>query len=262
MTRVKLKAAELFVEDRGSGDVLLLVHGFPLDHSMWSAQIDTLSAHCRVIAPDLRGFGASSAIAGIVSMAEYADDLADLLAALHVTHPITLCGLSMGGYIAWQFWQKHRQSIQRLVLCDTQAKCDSTDAAKQRLKTADRVLEIGTGFLAEDMPAKLFSAAGRRETEKVNAIQQVIRSTSPEAVAAALRGMAERPDMSHILPQISVPALVVCGADDAITPADEMREMANSMPQARFLEIANAGHMAPFENPGPVSAAILEFLSQ
>ncbi len=123
MNRINLEDITLNVIERGSGPPLLLVHGFPLDHQMWRGQIDELAEDFRVIAPDLRGFGASDATEGTVTMQQFADDLANLLDQLSVQQPVRLCGLSMGGYIAWQFWRRHGDRLSHLILCDTLRSC-------------------------------------------------------------------------------------------------------------------------------------------
>src|SRR4051794_22408359 len=114
MPTLSVNGIDLNVIDRGSGTPLLLVHGFPLDHSIWQGQIDELSTFFRVIAPDLRGFGKSAATTGTSSMRQMADDIAGLLDALAVKEPVVFCGLSMGGYVAWQFALSHRQRLAKL----------------------------------------------------------------------------------------------------------------------------------------------------
>ena len=250
--------------DAGKGPVLLLVHGFPLDHRMWSSQLAALAGECRVIAPDLRGFGRTApalAIHDELTMEHQADDLAELITALAPNEPVTFCGLSMGGYIAWQFWKKHRAKLARLILCDTKAAADSAEAAKGRHDTAGRVLKEGTGFLVESMMPKLLAEETRKNRpEIVAAMKEMMSAASPDGVAAALKGMAARPDMSNWLPQIDVPTLVICGAEDVITPAKEMRPMAEKIPGAKYVEIAAAGHMSPLEKPDEVNAAIRAFM--
>src|SRR5436305_9827485 len=117
MPVIQLNGVRINVIERGSGTPLLLVHGYPLDHSMWLGQIDRLSDLCRVIAPDLRGFGASDVIPGMATMEQMADDLAALLEALKIGETIVFCGLSMGGYVAWQFALRHRARLAKLILC-------------------------------------------------------------------------------------------------------------------------------------------------
>jgi len=246
---------------RGSGPPLLLVHGFPLDHSMWRGQLEALSATHRVIAPDLRGFGASSVTAGTVTMAQFADDLAGLLDELSIAQPVVFCGLSMGGYVAWQFALRHRAKLAKLILCDTRAIADTPEAAAGRSKTAEKVLAEGATVVAEAMLPKLFAPpTAERNPAIIAATKEVMLKTSPSGIAAALRGMAERPDVSGRLADFDVPALVLCGQHDAISPPAEMRGFASQMPNARYVEIADAGHMAPLEQPAAVHVALTEFL--
>src|SRR6185369_4210761 len=107
MAKIKANGMHFNVIERGSGTPLLFAHGFPLDHSMWSGQLDGLADKCRVIAPDLRGFGASDVVPGVATMQQMADDLAGVLDALAIREPVVFCGLSMGGYVAWQFALRH-----------------------------------------------------------------------------------------------------------------------------------------------------------
>jgi 3-oxoadipate enol-lactonase len=261
MQRIPVGNIHLNVVDEGRGPPLLLVHGFPLDHSMWRNQIAALSSACRVIAPDLRGFGQSDVTAGTVSMEQMADDLALLLDALAIRAPVAFCGLSMGGYVAWQFAARHAQRLGKLIVCDSRAVADSSEAAAGRAKTAEKVLAEGAQVVADAMIPKLFSQASRdAQAPYVADTRNVILKTSPEGIAAALRGMAQRPDVTGQLGQIAAPTLVLCGAEDAISPPAEMRTIADAIPGAQFVEIAAAGHMAPLEKPAEVNAAIREFL--
>jgi 3-oxoadipate enol-lactonase len=260
--------AQLSCLDRGQGVPLLFVHGFPFDHTMWTAQTDVLSSQCRAIAPDLRGFGRSRQIgpvpfsASCVTMELFADDLAAMLDALGVNEPIVFCGLSMGGYIALQFWRKYADRLRALVLCDTRAAADTPEGAAARHAVADRVLAEGPSPLTGAMLPRLFAEATQRQRpELVESLRRVIVSNPPEGIAAALRGMAVRPDMTASLKEITCPTLVLVGQDDAISPAAEMRGMAEAIPGATFVEIPAAGHMSPLENPAAVNAAILDFLA-
>lgn len=247
--------------ERGSGRPLLLVHGFPLDYTMWTNQLEVLSQHCRLIAPDLRGFGRSVATDETVTMEQYADDLAALLDALSIREPVIFCGLSMGGYIAWQFWQRHQARLASLILCDTRAEPDSLEAAHGRLVTAEKVLSQGPQVLVDSLLGKLFAEETvKTNPEVIEATKEVILATSPQGIAAGLRGMAARPDMTSALPSIQLPTLVLCGEHDAITKSAEMRRMAEAISNAQFVEIPKAGHMSPLEQPHPVNSAILDFL--
>lgn len=262
MARCTVRDINLNVVEAGAGPPLLLVHGFPLDHTMWQSQIGELAHNARVVAPDLRGFGESDGGGEIVSMEDFADDVAALLDALAVKEPVVFCGLSMGGYIAWQFFRRHRARLRGLIVCDTRAEADTPAAAEARRVSAQRVLREGVGFLAEAMLEKLFAAETRqRRPEVVEATRRVMLAASPQGVAAALQGLAARPDVSAWLPQMDLPTLVVCGQQDAISTVAEMRGIAARLPQARFVEVAGAGHMSPAEQPQAVSEAIRQFLA-
>lgn len=263
MNRISTNGIELSVQVQGEGPPIVLVHGFPLDHTMWCEQVDHLAASRQVIVPDLRGFGESAPVAADeVSMETFADDLAGLLDELHVTEPVCLCGLSMGGYIAFAFVRKYPERLSSLILCDTKASADDEAAGRMREQTALKVLEHGPGFLAEAMAEKLFSDETRREQpELVRGIQSTIQHTARESVAAASRGMAARPDSTALLSTIDLPTLVIVGQQDAITTSQEMRAMAVALPQATFVEVADVGHMAPLEAPNAVNAAIDHFLA-
>jgi 3-oxoadipate enol-lactonase len=291
--------ARLSCLDRGRGLPLLFVHGFPFDHTMWAGQSEVLSSQYRVIAPDLRGFGRSlperpfgccAQIGGrkgdrsnlperpfgccaqigpvpfsastAVTMGQFADDLAAMLDVLGVNEPIVYCGLSMGGYIALQFWRKYADRLRGLVLCDTRAAADAPEVAAARQAAADRVLAEGVAPLVETMLPRLFSEATQRQRpELVEALRRVMLASPPEGVAAASRGMAVRPDMTAALGDIRCPTLVVVGQEDGISTAAEMRGIAEAIPAATFVEIPAAGHVSPLENPAAVNAAILDFLA-
>ncbi len=249
--------------DAGEGHVLLFVHGFPLDHTMWSAQLDFFQQGYRVIAPDLRGFGKSGGADDLLTMEQLADDLNSLLDALEIDEPITLCGLSMGGYIAFQFALKYPERLARLILCDTKAAADSQEVQMNREVVASQVLEEGPQFLVEGMIEKLFAVmTGQTHPEIVKQIREVIKNSSPLAVAGASRGMGQRIDAQPHLAQFEVPSLVLCGSEDVITPPEEMEKFSRKMPQAEYHTIPGAGHMAPLEKPEVVNNLIQEFLSE
>lgn len=246
----------------GEGPPLLLVHGFPLDHRMWDAQLASLAKHYQVIAPDLRGFGGTPHVdKSCHTMADFADDLAVLLEALNVTQPAIFCGLSMGGYIGWQFWRHHRERLAGLIICDSKAVADTPEAAANRLDLAKRVLAEGTGSLAESMPEKLLAPQTLVDQPAiVTAVQQQILHASPQGVAAALTGMSQRPDVTDWLSEIDVPTLLVVGEHDGISPPAEMQEIATAIPGAGCAVIAGAGHMSPLEQPADFLSAALPFL--
>ncbi len=268
MQKKFVNGVEIAFVERGSGPVLLLVHGFPLDHGMWDTQIEALSRCCRVIAVDLRGFGQSGGIGEsveggerVVTMEQFADDLAALLDALGIAEPIFLAGLSMGGYVSFQFVLKRPERVRGLILCDTKAMGDTPETAAARRETARRILKEGSAMLVDAMTPRLFSASNVvRRPELLDAIRRVMVGTDPQTVAAASLGMARRPDVRPLLHRIECPALVIVGSEDAISPVDEMREIARGISGSKFVEIAGSGHMSPMEKPEEFNAAVREFV--
>jgi 3-oxoadipate enol-lactonase len=259
---LSLRETPMHVVEEGAGPPLLLVHGFPLDYTMWRHQIARFAATHRVIAPDLRGFGRSGVTPGKVSMAQFALDLSEILELLQESRPVVLCGLSMGGYIAWQFFQNHRHQLAGLIICDSKASPDSSEAVRQRLESAEKLEQEGTRFLADAMLPKLFGEPLLKNPPAfVQETIEVMLRSDPAACAAAQRGMAEREDFRPRLSSIDVPTLIVCGERDAISPPSEMREIAAAIPGAKYVEIPRAGHLSPLESPEPVNEAIGEFLA-
>ncbi|QDT70254.1 3-oxoadipate enol-lactonase 2 [Planctomycetes bacterium MalM25] len=261
-------ASQVYLDTEVTTDgapTLLLVHGFPLSHNMWYGQVDGLSKICRLVAPDLRGYGESCL--GFwpkaneePTLARYADDLAALIDHLQSEGPVVLVGFSMGGYLALEMLRSHADRFDALVLMDTKAAADTEEARATRLKMAGKVGEWGAARVAELMRPKLF-APGTPE-KIVNETVRDIAATRPETIAASQRAMAARPDSTPLLSGIAKPTLVVVGEYDAISPPSEMRGVADAIPGARFVEIEGAGHMAPVEKPDAVNAALREFLAE
>ena len=263
MHHLTIRDIHLAFVDQGHGPAVLLIHGFPLDHTMWRGQIEALSDRYRVIAPDLRGFGESGVTAGTVTMRDMADDLVSLLDALQIGEPVTVGGLSMGGYVAFQFVHDHPERVRALMLCDTRAGADTAAGIAARRDTAERLLREGPAFLAESMPSKVLSAATLGAMpELVAAIRRTFLVQSSAGLAAASRGMGERSDASGWLAEIRCPTLVVVGRDDTVSPPAEMASMAGAIRGARLVEIPAAGHLSPLEQPAAVTHTMREFLDR
>jgi len=266
MKKLTVDGVSLNVLDEGQGRPVLFVHGFPLDGRMWEAQREALSSECRVIIPDMRGFGQSRRgddVSDKIPMTRFADDCAEVLNQLELDEPVVFCGLSMGGYIAWEFARWHREQLAGLIVCDSRALPDSAETVQTRLKSAEELRTNGSQQLIAAMSLKLFSERTVNEKpEVIEAVKTQMKEADPEAMAAALLGMAERFDATELLPELDVPTLLLGGEDDIISPPSEMAEIATEMPHAQFVEIPQAGHMAPMENPEVVNEVISEFLNK
>lgn len=260
---LELQGIRLHFIDEGAGTPLVFLHGFPLDHSMWDAQRREFRQRYRVIIPDLRGLGRSASNDEVVTMEQFADDVAGLLDALEISDPVTLCGLSMGGYIAQAFARRHSGKLGRLVLCDTRSQPDTPEAAENRLKLAEKVLQDGPRVIVEAMLPRLFGAGtNERRPAVVDAIRHVMLANSSRGIAAAQRGMAQRVDATPFLSQITVPTLVLGGELDSIAPPAEMRELAAAIPNSEFVEMKGVGHMAPQEDPAAFNPILQDWLSR
>lgn len=252
--------AAFYVRIEGQGSPLLLIHGYPLDHTMWDLMIPMLSARHTVIAPDLRGFGQSTGQRDEVSMQLFADDLAEMLAQLHPGEPVNACGLSMGGYILWQLWRRHSDRLSRLILMDTRAAADHEVQARARRENAAIVRREHLASIPKAMIPKLLSETTRRSLPHLaEVLQETILRQNPNAVAAAQIAMSYRVDVQSWLAEINKPTLVVCGEHDSISPPEEMRQFAEQIRGARFAEIPGAGHLPPLESPQMTCEAILRF---
>ena len=249
----------LAVDLRGDGPALLLVHGFPLDRTLWAHQVATLSGWRR-IAPDLRGMGSSDAPAEGYGMAAYADDLARLLDRLEIARAV-VAGLSMGGYVVFEMLRRHRDRIAGVILMDTRADADGDEGRAGR-DAMVRVAEAeGARAVAERMlPRVLGRSTQQTQPVLVEQVREMMARTPVAGVVGALRAMKERADSTPLLPSIDVPALVVVGQEDELTPPSAAKVLAGAIPSAAMTVIPGAGHLTPLEAPTAVSRVMAEFL--
>jgi pimeloyl-ACP methyl ester carboxylesterase len=255
---VKLRrdGVEIGYEIGGSGPAILFLHAFPVDKRMWHEAAAELQPRFRTIAMDMRGFGDSTGAAP--SLETVADDAAALLDALGVPMA-AVCGLSMGGYLALAFAERHVARLGALILADTRAAADSPEARKNRDAGIATLRERGTAPFAEPMIPRLLSPPAG---DAVRARVRELSAQRPEALAAALAAMRDRPDRSETLRTLDCPTLLLCGSDDALSPPIEMRALAHAVPGAQLVELPHAGHLSAMENPAAFARAIEEFLDQ
>jgi 3-oxoadipate enol-lactonase len=261
MIRVSVQGAELLVQVRGDGSpAVLFIHGFPFDHTLWRHQSAALSRWTRIV-PDLRGAGKSSVPSGEYSVARYATDCIEILDNLAVDQAV-ICGLSMGGYIAFELARRHAQRIRALILCNTKATADSPDARQDRDTMAGLAQKAGARAVADRLLPKLLARATLEAERQVgDEVRQMMVRQPVAGIVGALQALRDRPDSTPLLAAIQVPVLVIAGDDDQIAPAAGMEEMARAIPNARFALIPRAGHVAPLEQPLAVSAAVADFLA-
>jgi 3-oxoadipate enol-lactonase len=256
----RVRGIELAYTDAGSGPAVVFLHGFPFDRSMWSGQVERLSASFRVIAPDLRGHGETTVTSGPSTMEEMAEDVVALLDELNVPRAV-VCGLSMGGYVALALYRAHPSRVRALVLADTRSQADTEESRRTRVENARRALAEGVGPIVDSMLPKLLSQRTREgEPETVARVRQMMLGLKPEGAAAALRGMALRRDQTDLLPKMDVPVLVLVGSEDAVTPPSDAEAMHALIEGSRLQVIEGAGHVSNVEKPEEFDRALAEFL--
>jgi len=262
---VTVRDSSLAVHTAGAGIPLLLLHAFPLDHSMWQRQ-EELAEQLRLIVPDQRGFGGST---GSVpeSIEQLADDAIALLDALHVAGPAVVCGASMGGYVAQHVAVRHPGRVAALVLVDTKLEADSPEAIAGRQELAVKVGRLGQSILADVMIPRLLAASpearelpGRAAVEAI--LRRAILAQPVATIQATLAALGARPDMTEAMRQARPPTLLVVGAEDAITPPACLEAAEEIIPRAKLLEVPLAGHLVPLERPEIFNPAVLEFLQE
>jgi 3-oxoadipate enol-lactonase len=262
MSSIQIDNIEMAYTDVGAGRPVVLIHGYPFNRSLWNEQIEVLSQNHRVIAPDLRGFGESEASDGTATMNRMAQDVALLLDHLGIARA-TIAGLSMGGYVALAFYKQLSSRVRALILADTRAQADTAEAKQTRAQQAEKALSEGMAGIADAMLPKLLTPETvSKHPDIVKRVRDMMLKTKPEGAAAALRGMAERDDLTSLLSKISVPTLILVGAEDAITPVADSEKMNQAIADSRLVVLENAGHVSNLERTEQFNDALLDFLKE
>lgn len=260
--KIEVNGIQLDYKDQGAGLPVVFIHAFPLNQAMWDDQLQEFKKAFRTVTVDLRGFGNSDVPPGPYLMDRMAADVRALMSALEIEEAV-LVGLSMGGYVSLAFYRNYPGAVTGMVLADTRAGADSPEARKRRLDSAEKVEREGVSAIADDViPMLLANSTIEQKPEVVNRVRGIIEANSPAGVAAAQRGMAERPDSTYILTGIDKPILIVVGSEDSLTPVAEAEALRNGIPHSRLTVIKNAGHLTNLEQPAEFNFAVREFLAQ
>jgi pimeloyl-ACP methyl ester carboxylesterase len=260
MPSLAIGGSPLEYEARGQGPAVLFLHAFPLGKWMWDDQTAALEARHRVVRFDARGFGASPAGDGPLTMERIADDAAALLDQLGLGS-VAIAGCSMGGYAAFAMVRRHPDRVRALVLQDTRATADTEEARRNRAVLADKVLREGSRAAAEAFLPRLLGETTHRERRAlVEAVRGVILANPARGIANALLGLGGRADSTPTLREIRVPTLLVCGAEDVLTPPSDSQAMHAAIAGSRLEIVPRAGHLANLENPEAYNRALVGFL--
>lgn len=223
----------------------------------------SIPAGWRLITPDLRGFGGSTELDSLsaLSVSDYADDVVDLLQELGVTGAV-IGGCSMGGYAALALYQAAPELFEGLLLANTRAGADSPESRANRRNMLALVDREGASGVARDMIPKLLGKTTHETRPDVEAtVRRLIKQQSPIAVRSAIHRMMHRSDSTPLLAQVSVPTLVITGAEDEMIPVEESRRIASAVRGAKLVIIPGAGHLANLEQPEAFNAALTGFLA-
>lgn len=260
MPKVQLDDGRLFYREAGQGSLAIFIHGYPLDHRVWLGQIAGLAATRRCVALDLRGHGRSDPVPrDSLPMELLAADVAAVVTALG-DDAADVVGLSMGGYVALALWEAHPEVVRSLTLVDTRAGADGPEARQARDAAAARIVERGRSALADELLPNLLAtgaSAGARAR-----LRTMVEETPYETALAVLAGMRDRKDRSALLGGITVPTLVVAGAEDRLIPADQAVSLAAAVPGARLEVVSGAGHLPPLEAPETFNRVLKGFWSE
>lgn len=249
-------------DDCGKGTPVVLIHGFPLNRQMWQPQLQPLAdAGYRVIAPDLRGFGASEATETGYSMEGFADDVVALLDALGIERAV-VGGMSMGGYVLMNMLERYPQRVSAACFIATRSNADDEAGRARRSAMAADAERLGANPIIKMFAELLFAPeTSQHSPELIARATAWMRDTHPKALAGALIGMRDRKDYTPLLLQFKLPALVIAGALDRAAPLEAAQTIAAGVPECALKVIDQAGHMVNMEQPEQFNAALIQFLN-
>lgn len=247
------------VEYENNGPPLIFVHAFPLCHRMWDKQVEHFKEKYRVILYDVRGLGYSTEIDSYQYMMEhFSDDLIKLMDFLKIDKA-NVCGLSMGGYITLRTLVRHPERFLSVILADTRAEKDDDEGLIARYKSFKSVEDSG---LAKEFPKKLLNEENHKIDEIRNFVEEMIGWQSEEGVKGAIIALATRTTTLYDLKKLNIPALIIVGEDDVLTPIAHSEKMNEALSGSQMVVIKNAGHLTNIERPDDFNKAIDSFLSK
>lgn len=258
---IQVNDINLAYDDLGNGPAVLLIHGFPLNRQMWQPQLQPLAdAGYRVIAPDLRGFGASDAPAGAYNMDLLADDIVALLDALKIDRAV-IGGMSMGGYVLMNLLERHPDRVRAACFIATRSLADDEAGKARRTAMAAEAERLGANPVIK-MFAELLFADGTSNTrpELIARVTSWMRATNPKGLAGGLLAMRDRKDFTPMLPKVEQPSLVIAGAEDRAAPLEVAHILIEGLHGCRSTVIEHAGHMLNMEQPELFNRTLIDFL--
>ncbi len=251
-----------FERGPASGLPVVLLHGFPFDHTMWKPQLEALGKNYRAVAYDLRGHGESYIGDGQFTIEGHVDDLIGMLDQLRITKCV-IVGLSMGGYVTLRALERNPERFLAAVLCDTRSEADGNEGKLKRFAAVANVKKSGSIEFAKGFVQAVFAPESRTaKPEVIHHIQSVIERTSPLSIAGTQLALAARTDTTPSLPKIAVPVLIMVGEHDITTPPAASQAMHAAIPGSELHIISRAAHMSNLENTDEFNKHLLTFLGR
>ena len=249
----------LYHRENGKGIPLVLIHGFPFDSRMWDDQLAGLSDGFRVIAVELPGYGQSGPPRPF-TVASAAEELHAVLQSIGAL-PCILGGLSMGGYVCFEFVARYLADVRALLLVDTRYDADTPEGKENRGRMIQVASERGASAIADIMEPKLLAPDTPTSRPAVQQkLRQIMESIPAQTIEYTLLALRDRADSTERLKNITVPTLVVIGEQDAITPRPIAQSMQQGIAGAQLAIIPAAGHMAPMEQAEAFNRIVREFV--
>jgi len=260
--RILVNNLTVSYSDHGPDDapVIILIHGFPFNKSMWDVQVETLKDNYRVIAYDIRGHGNSDPGIDDFFIELFVNDLLRLMEKLGIEKSI-LCGLSLGGYIALNAVLKYPDRFDGLILNDTQCIADTPEIKENRCMAIIRIMKNGVEQYADESIKKLFASESFTKKENVIAtVKEMILNTPKQSLCNTLHALAERKETCTRLHEINIPVLIMVGKEDKITPIAAAQQMHENIRDSTLKIIQHAGHLTNLENPTAFNFQLVKFL--
>jgi len=263
---IKLFVNNLVVSytDQGSDNapVIIFIHGFPLNKTMWNNQVEALKGRYRVIAYDIRGHGESDAGNDDLSIELFAADLIQFMDMLKI-EKASLCGLSMGGYIALNAIEHHPERFEALVLSDTNCQADSEEGKEKRMKSIHSILKNGVSNYADESVKNLFTHESfSTHEEEITSVKKMICNTSEESICCTLLALSARKETCNRLSGIDVPVLILVGEEDKITPPEVSTLMREKIKDSTMYVIPHAAHLSNLEQPEEYNEQLMRFFAK
>lgn len=240
---------------------VLFIHGFPFNKNTWKQQLLDLDEEYTGIAIDIRGHGLSTNGHGFFSVDVFAKDLVEFIRKLDLNH-IVLCGISMGGYIALRTYELIGQQLAGLILCDTNSLADDNKAKQKRFDSIQALLKYGRRPFAIGFTENVFYEKTIQENpEAVELIKSCIRRNELSSICATQLALATRTDTTHSLKTIIIPTLVIKGKHDKLMSEEQTDILIENIPDVRFVEFEESGHLPNLEEPEKFNRVLNDFLA-